>query len=160
MSAEHQGGTTMNPRRRVSGRFELPICAADAISFFTPEGERSWVPGWNPTYPAGAMSEDPGTVFITSHTGIETVWIVEGIDRARHTSSYARVTMGHHAGTVRVRCNDQPDDRCVVTVDYDMTAFTPSRPATFDAYNDDSFAAMMVEWATRVTAVLTSNSPM
>jgi len=148
----------MNARRRVSGQFELPICAADAIDFFTPEGERSWVPGWNPTYPTDAASEDPGTVFVTSHAGIETVWVIEEIDRTQHTSSYARITAGDHAGAVRVRCDDQPDDRCVVTVEYDMTSLAPSHPEILDAYADDSFAAMMNEWATRVTAALISDT--
>jgi len=141
-------------RRRASGHFELPIRAADAINFFTPEGERIWVPGWNPTYPAGAVSEDPGTVFITSHTGVETVWLVVEIDRTRHASAYARITVGHHAGTVRVRCDDQPGDRCVVTVEYDMTALASHHPGILDAYSDDSFAAMMNEWAAGVTAAL------
>jgi len=148
----------MDPRRRASGHFELPVCAADAIDFFTPEGERRWVPGWNPTYPTGVASEDPGTVFVTNHAGIETVWVIAEIDRTRHTSSYARITAGHHAGVVRVSCDDQTDGRCVVTVAYDMTALAPSHPEILDAYADDSFAAMMNEWATGITAALTSDT--
>lgn len=144
----------MTPRRRASGRFELPITAAAAIDFFTPEGERTWAPGWNPTYPAGKVSESPGTVFITSHGDAETLWVTEAIDREANTSSYARITPGHHAGTVRVRCEDQPDDRCVVTVEYDMTALPSSHPDVLGPYDDDSFAAMMDEWATRITAAL------
>lgn len=53
---------------------------------------------------------------------------------------------------------DQPDERCVVTVGYDLTALAPSQPGILDAYNDDSFAAMMNEWATRVTTALSSDS--
>jgi hypothetical protein len=54
-------------RRRASGSFELPIPASAGIGFFTPEGERRWVPGWDPAYPSGEPSETPGTVFITEH---------------------------------------------------------------------------------------------
>jgi len=147
----------MNLRRRASGHFELPIRAADAINFFTPEGERSWAPGWSPTYPTGAVSEEPGTVFVTNHASIETVWVIEEIDRAQHTSAYARVTAHHHAGTVRVRCDDQPGDRCVVSVEYDITALAPHHPEFLDDYRDDSFTSMMNEWATRVTAAITTN---
>ena len=144
----------MNLRRRASGQFELPLRAAGAIDFFTPEGERSWVPGWNPTYPTGDVSESPGTVFITSHGTIETVWVIEEVDRTQHTSAYARITPGHHAGTVRVRCSDRPGDRCIVTVAYDMTALSPNHPEALDGYDQDSFTAMMNEWASGVTDTL------
>ena len=141
-------------RHKASGHFELPIPAADAIGFFTPEGERSWAPGWDPTYPAGDPTETPGTVFITSHGETKTVWVIEQIDRAAHTSAFSRFTPGHHAGTVRVRCDDQPDDHCIVSVEYDMTALSASHPQILDAYTQESFTAMMKEWATRVTATL------
>jgi len=141
-------------RRKASGRFELPISTSDAISFFTPEGERRWAPGWDPTYPAGEPSETPGTVFITHHGDTQTVWVIEKIDHEAHTSVYSRTTPGHHAGTVRVRCDDHPDGHCVVSVEYDMTALTPDHAHALDAYNDEHFEAMMKEWATRVTAAL------
>jgi hypothetical protein len=141
-------------RRTATGRFELPIPASEAIEYFTPEGERRWVPGWNPTYPTGEASESPGTVFTTSHGEIETVWVIERIDRTRNTSAYARITPAHHAGTVRVGCEDQPNRQCIVTVDYDMTALIPSHPEILDAYDDDSFKAMMNEWLTGVTSAL------
>lgn len=142
-------------RRKASGHFELRIPAAQAIDFFTPEGERSWAPGWDPTYPAGEPTETPGTVFITHHRDTTTVWVIEKIDRTANTSAYSRITPGHQAGTVRVRCDDQPDERCVISVEYDMTALSPDHTQVLDAYNDDSFTAMMNEWATRVTANLT-----
>ncbi len=141
-------------RRQATGQFELPITAAEAIGFFTPEGERAWAPGWDPTYPAGEPTESPGTVFITAHGDAETVWVIEKIDRGAHTAAYSRITAGHHAGAVRVRCDDQTEGRCVVSVEYDMTALHPDHPQLLDAYNDDSFTAMMTKWATRVTAAL------
>ena len=142
-------------RRKASGHFGLSIPAADAIDFFTPEGERSWAPGWDPTYPSGEPSETAGTVFITEHGDTKTVWVIEKIDRTANTSAYSRTTPGHHAGTVRVRCEDRCDGHSVVSVEYDMTALTPDHAHALDAYNDERFEAMMKEWATRVTANLT-----
>jgi hypothetical protein len=141
-------------RRTATGQFELPVNAAEAIGFFTPEGERAWVTGWDPSYPAGEPAESSGTVFTTAHGDVETVWVIERIDRGAHAAAYSRITAGHHAGTVRVRCDDRPHDRCVVSVEYDMTALQPDHPHVLDAYNDNSFTTMMTEWATRVTAVL------
>ena len=144
----------MTLRRRSTGRFELPIGAAEAIDYFTPEGERSWAPGWDPQYPAGDPAESPGTVFTTRHGEVETVWVIETIDRTTNTASYSRLTSGHHAGTVRVLCEPRSVDRCVVSVEYDMTALDSSDANALHTYDDDHFEAMMNEWETRVTATL------
>ena len=92
-------------RRVVSGHFELTVPAKEAIGFFTPEGEKDWVPGWNPTYPAGEPSEKPGTVFITDVGGMHTIWLIQEIDRSGCTAGYSRVTPNHHAGTVKISCD-------------------------------------------------------
>ncbi len=102
-----RGSEVTEVKRVVSGKFELPVSAAEAIHFFTPEGERAWVPGWNPVYPAGEASELPGTVFTTDAHGVETIWVVQKINRNDYSSAYSRVTPGHYAGTVKVQCEDQ-----------------------------------------------------
>lgn len=137
-------------RRQASGQFELPISASEAIDYFTPEGERSWAPGWDPIYPAGEVSETQGTVFTTAHDDVETVWVIERIDRGANTSAYSRITPGHHAGSVRVRCDDQPDDGCVVSVEYDITALSSDHTQVLDHYTEEAFKAMMNHWSEAV----------
>lgn len=134
-------------RRVVSGQFELGVPAGRAIGFFTPEGEKEWVPGWSPTYPAGEPSESPGTVFTTNADGVETIWLIQGIDRGGCSARYARVTPGHHAGTVHVSCEDLSDRGCVVSVSYDMSLLPGADTTGRDAYDDASFAAMMNDWS-------------
>lgn len=141
-------------RTIVSGGFELAVSADDAIGFFTPEGERDWVPGWNPVYPSGEVSETPGTVFTTDAGGVETIWVVQKIDHHTCVSAYTRVTPGHHAGTVQVECEDRPEGGCLVSVTYDMSLVPGSDPKGLNAYDDESFAAMMGEWATAVSQKL------
>ena len=51
-----------------------------AMLQFTAEGERVWVPGWDPTYPAGD-ADSAGTVFLTSAHGRDTT---DGRVGARH----------------------------------------------------------------------------
>lgn len=148
----------MPQRRNSRGSFDLPVAANTAIDFFTPEGERRWVPGWNPIYPAGEPSETPGTVFITAHGHTQIVWVVHHIDRVECSAAYSRVTAGHHAGTVKVRCSDQAADRCTIGVDYDMTALTDSDPAVLEAYDEASFATMIEHWADGVTSILNSEN--
>jgi hypothetical protein len=133
-------------RRTISGEFDLAVSAAEAIEFFTPEGERGWVPGWNPVYPSGESSETPGTVFTTDAGGVDTIWVVLNIDRDGCYSAYSRVTPGHHAGTVQVQCEDRPEGGCVVSVTYDMSLLPGADPTGLDAYDDESFTAMMRHW--------------
>jgi hypothetical protein len=118
----------MTLRSQTSGQFRLPVSATEAIDFFTPEGERSWAPGWDPTYPAREVSETPGTVFITQHGDTEIFWVVVKIDRETNTSAYSRITPGHHAGTVSVNCVDAQEGGCVVHVTYDMTLLPGGDP--------------------------------
>ena len=146
------GGFTM--RRVVSGGFELSASAEAAIDFFTPEGEREWVPGWDPVYPGGEPSESPGTVFITDAHGVDTIWLIQVIDREAGSAVYARATPGQNAGTVRVQCADREEGGCSVTVTYDMTLLPGSDASALDAYDDDSFKAMMDHWAAEVSRQL------
>ncbi len=140
-------------RLQSSGQFDVALPAADAIGLFTPEGERAWVPGWDPAYPDGQPSEDPGTVFVTLSLGVETTWVVLEIDRPTATAAYARITPGHHAGVVRVGCTDAATGRSTVLVVYDMTLLDTD-PAELDAYSEDRFELMMQEWSDAVAAHL------
>ena len=143
------------PRRRTAtGEIKLPLTAADAFDFFTPEGERSWVPGWDPRYPGGEPSEVPGTVFVTGAGGQETLWVIVMLDRASAAAAYARVTPGLHAGTVGVGCVDVRPGWSVATVNYEMTALDDGPAAVLDGYAAAPFAAMMDEWRAGITAAI------
>ena len=137
-------------RRTVSGQFDVDLPAQEAIRLFTPEGERGWIAEWNPTYPAGDPSETPGTVFITDHGDTQTVWLIQTIDTDECSVAYARVTPAHHAGTVRVACDDIAHGGCVVSVTYDMSLLPGADPSALDQYNDRSFDAMMSHWSSAI----------
>ena len=141
-------------RVQSSGHFDVALSAGDAIGLFTPEGERSWVPGWDPVYPGGQPSEDSGTVFLTESGGVDTIWVVIEIDRPGATAAYARTTPGHHAGVVRVACVDTAAGHATVSVAYDLTLLG-SDPAELEAHADDNFGSMMHEWSKAVAAFLT-----
>jgi hypothetical protein len=130
------------------------VSAQTAIGFFTPEGEREWVPGWNPVYPGGEPAETSGTVFTTDVGGVNTIWLIQEIDRNDCRAVYVRVTPGHHAGTVRVGCSDGADGWCRVDVTYEMSLLPRGDPRAMDAYDEGPFQAMMVDWAAEVTRLL------
>jgi hypothetical protein len=143
-----------NVRHESTGQFELPLPAAEAIWLFTPEGERVWAPGWNPVYPAGDPSEASGTVFTTAAHGLETIWVIIEIERSGGAATYARLTPGHHAGMVRVRCVDARPGHCTVTVSYDMSLLGDRDASGFDAYAPAHFEDMMRDWSRAIRAYL------
>lgn len=135
------------PRQRQAiGQFELPLAAREAMWLFTPEGERAWVPGWDPAYQAGRVSEAAGTVFTTSAGGIETTWVIVELDRPGGHARYARFTPDRHAGTVRVSCTDTRPGHCEVTVLYEMTAIGEAGSDVLDPYSPEQFEAMLEQW--------------
>ena len=141
-------------RRQSTGSFQLPLSAADAIGYFTPEGERAWAPGWDPQYPTGEATETPGTVFVTSHGGEHTIWTIHSIDRERCTAAYTRHNAGKWAGTVIVRCRDLGSRRCEVTVDYDTTILSGADPAILHQFDHGPFEEMMNRWSEAIGRTL------
>jgi hypothetical protein len=116
----------------LTGTIHVPLPPDEAITLFTPEGERAWVPGWDPHH------HGP-TVFATDHGGADTLWVITDQEPGR--MRYARVTPGVHAGTVEVRCRPDGDDtRADVT--YDLTALSPDALDPFAA----GFDGMLAEW--------------
>jgi hypothetical protein len=118
------------------GSFTLP--GAPEIGWFTPEGERAWVEGWDPVYCSGATDE-PGAVW-TTHG--DTTWVTT--DRTPTRVRYARVGANGTAGTVEVVC--APDGAGTeVTVTYDLTATEP-RGRTVLHHLESGFAEMLADW--------------
>jgi len=114
------------------GTLHVPLPPAEAIHLFTPEGERAWAPGWDPTHASA-------TVFTTDHHG-QTIWVIT--DQTPDSRRYARVTPGVHAGTVEVRC--EPDGKHThAHVTYELTALGPV--ADLDAFAAH-YDAMLAEW--------------
>jgi hypothetical protein len=145
-------------RHRPAGSFELERPVSAAFGLFTPEGERSWVPGWDPHYPAGQVSEEPGTVFSTTAAGVQTTWLVIKIDRDGHTASYARLTPGQHAGSVHVRLEALDSGGSQVHVSYDMTRLADAPEAALATYDPKGFGAMLDEWQALIRDYLSKES--
>jgi hypothetical protein len=144
-------------RQQSSGRFEIALPMTLAITCFTPEGERMWVPGWDPVYATGRASESPGTVFTTVADGVETIWVIIGIDRAAGSAAYARITPGHHAGTVRVRCSETSAGRTAANVVYDMSQLGED-PGGLDHFAEPDFGRMLHEWSELIAETIARQS--
>jgi hypothetical protein len=122
------------------GTLHVPLPPGDAIALFTPEGERAWVPHWDPQHASD-------TVFTTHGT----IWVV--VDETADSRRYARVTPGLHAGTVAVRC--EPDgDHTRAHVTYELTPLGPD--PGLDRFAG-GFDAMLAEWERLIADACTTS---
>ena len=145
-------------RVTLSGVVHVPLPPEEAFELFTPSGERAWAEGWDPRFPVEADQETaPGTVFETHHGGRHSTWIVA----ARHPGrriTYARVTDGEQAGTVRVECRSGATAGTDALVTYTLTALRDeARPdlARFAAGYDEFLA----HWERAIARHLAMSSP-
>ena len=127
--------------------FTVDIPQDEALDLFTPEGERAWVSGWDPTYPAGAPSDALGTVFLTEHDDRSTIWTI--VDRRASAICYARVTPGHTAGIVTVGCRPSQATQTKVEVRYDLTALSPGGRHFLAAFAAE-YEAYLEGWAAAI----------
>ena len=96
-------------------------------------GERRWVEGWDPEFPAGEPSEETeGTVFVTRAGDRSTYWVVAARDA--DGIRYARTTPNLAAGTVEVGVRRSDSRSTQDDVTYDLTAMTPEGTAELETF--------------------------
>jgi hypothetical protein len=140
---------------RRSGSFELPCNADTAFPFFSPEGERKWVKGWNPTavFP-DTLEFSRDTVFREGPLGDEAVWTIVDADWKTHRAEYVRVAHRSHTGRVLVQIEALGADRCKVVVDYTITAFGEDLAALVETFSEEAYVAKMRAWQEQISKCL------
>lgn len=139
------------------GSFELDTSAERALQFFTPEGERSWVKGWDPKplYPpqAGVVFQ-ANSVFSLDHQGEGSLWTIVAADVQEHIAEYICVVEGERFSRVRVHIQPLGADRCRVHVQYVHTA-TSVKGRQFVAHvTEQVYAQKMRDWQRLVSAAI------
>ena len=139
--------------RRV-GSFELGTGAEQALPFFSPEGERAWVKGWDPTpvFPA-RIEFRRDTVFRQGPEGDEAVWTIVDVDEANPRAEYVRVAPSH-TGHVVVTIAPLGERRCRVTVAYTITVLGEDRSGMMATFSEEAFAARMRSWQQQISSAL------
>jgi hypothetical protein len=137
-----------------SGTLRVNRPLSEAFPFFSPEGERRWVAGWEPTYlhPTVA-SAAAGTVFETHHNDEHTLWLVLRYAAADGVAEYVRVTPGSRIGLVTVRAAERAGNTDV-EVRYSMTSLSEGGVRALTAMTEEAFAAMLREWESLIAAAV------
>ena len=109
------------------GSFELAIAAEKAFPLFSAEGERLWVPDWNPTpvFPVDTVVrwQTDAVWTIVREGELLTWWTVE-VDRENLRADYVHFSTSR-AVRVTVQVEAKSQNACRVNVAYRITATTP-----------------------------------
>ena len=139
------------------GLFELDTSADRALQFFTPEGERAWVKGWNPepVYPPQeGVTFRRNSVFRVDHEGERSLWTIVEADLGRHIAEYIYVVEGERLSRVRVEIEPLGERRCRVRVRYVHTATSEKGRQFVASVTEQAFAQKMRDWQRMVSATI------
>jgi hypothetical protein len=132
-------------KQTLTGTLDVALPPERAFRLFTAVGERDWVEGWDPAFPAPVTDDaEPGTVFETDAGGHRATWVVVERDGARGIR-YARVVAGRDAGTVTVALRSA-GRHSTVTVTYDLTALSPAGAVWLRRFAAD-YPGFLTSWA-------------
>jgi hypothetical protein len=137
-----------------TGTVEVHLPPEQALDLFTAEGERRWVPDWQPrhvTPPDGAPVE--GGIFLTRDDDTEVIWRVQRFDRSAGLAEYLRVVPGNRVAVVTVRCTPAgASTRAVVS--YRITPLSAAGRDYAAGLDEAAYAAMMRTWQTLIEECL------
>jgi len=143
-----------------SGEFDLACGADEAFPLFSPEGERSWVSGWNPQpmFPSSiTFSRD--TVFRQGEGDEEAIWTIVDVDPESHRVEYVRVAPASHTAHIVVNVAPISQVKSHVTVTYAVTAFGSTSSSLIAAFSESAYADKLQDWQRRITACLDGRVP-
>ena len=139
------------------GSFELDTSADRALLFFTPEGERAWVKGWDPkpVYPpqAGVVFK-ANSVFRVDQDGERSLWTIVEADLREHIAEYVYVVEGERLSRVRVQIQPLSEDHCRVSVHYVHTATSEKGLHFVASVTEEAYAQKMRDWRRMVSAAI------
>jgi hypothetical protein len=134
--------------RTLRGRLEVSAAIDETFPLFSPEGERLWVPGWDPEILCpreGVWVE--GQLFRTREEQGEAVWLITRLDRAHHHVEYHRVEPGRYVARVDVRCWATMDGDTEVSTSYEYVGLSESGNREIDAMTQEDYDAKMARWS-------------
>jgi len=142
------------------GGFVISASLDTAFELFSPEGERLWVPGWNPEllHPAG-VAWARGLIFRTQEELGEAVWVVTGLDRERHEVEYCRVESRRYVARVRVHCRALGAAQTEAGVGYTFVGLSEPGNREIAAMSETAFDEKMKRWEKWIGAYLAQAGP-
>jgi len=132
----------------LAGKLMVNAPVEAAFPLFSPEGERLWVPEWNPEIlhpPEGTWEQ--AQIFRTREEMGEAVWVITRLDRGRHEAEYHRVEPGRYVARIEVSCRPAGAASTEVSVAYSFVGLSEGGNRDIAAMTQADYEAKMQRWA-------------
>lgn len=142
-----------------SRSFELQHPVEKLFPLFSPEGEKSWVPGWDYENIMGSTELSEDYVFLTrdhDHGMAEAIWLVKRYEPESHLVAFYKVEPGHKVGVVTVKCSEAGEAATRVTVTYKYIALSAEGEAFVAAFDESAYESFIGEWRDLLSSYLAS----
>lgn len=139
------------------GEFELNMDSDKALPFFTPEGERIWVNGWDPkpVYPPQKdVAFQANAVFRLDGHGDQSIWTILEANLKDHIAEYVYVVEDERVSRVRVQIEPLTGNRCKVHVRYVHTAISEKGLRFIASVTEAAYVQKMLDWQRMVSAAI------
>ena len=131
----------------LKGDFLIPMKIGRVFPLFSPLGERSWVPGWNPeiVHPPEAEWEED-MVFRSGGTLHDAVWTVTRLDVSTFSVSYFRVEGTDLTAHIDVECRPVSAESTEVSVRYAFVALSEKGESEIETMSQGDYDQKMIQW--------------
>lgn len=133
---------------RLVGNISLNGPIEDVFPLFSPQGEKLWVPDWNPLLlhpPDTDWTE--GLIFLTEEEMGEAVWVVTRLDHLAHRVEYCRVEPGRYVARIGVSCTAISDRLTEAATTYEFIGLSEAGNAEIAAMTREGYSQKMMRWS-------------
>jgi hypothetical protein len=131
----------------LTGNFNAAGSVDVVFPLFSPLGEKSWVPQWDPEllHPAGATWEQ-GLVFRTNEESGDAIWVVSRLERSDHQVEYYRVECSRYVARIEVRCRAFSAAETEVQTAYEFIGLSEEGNRQIASMTHDDYKKKMIRW--------------
>jgi len=131
--------------------FEMAISVEKLFPLFSPEGEKSWVPGWDYENVMGTTELAEDYIFLTKthdHGTTDAIWVVKKYDPKSHFIQFYKIEPEDKVGVVTVECTELETTRTKVQITYKYIALSATGEVFISGFDDSAYEEFIGEWQT------------
>ena len=131
--------------------FEMAVPIAELFPLFSPEGEKSWAPGWDYENVMGTTELSEDYAFLTKshdHETTDAIWIVKKYDPKSHFIQFYRIEPEDKIGVVTVKCTELEAEKTEVRVTYKYIALSATGELFVSKFSERAYEEFIGKWQT------------
>lgn len=137
------------PRVKHTEVFQIGQPVDVLFPLFSPEGEKSWVPGWDYKNIMGSNELHEDYIFTTAkhdHAAGDSVWLVKRYQPESHYVEFYKVEAESKVGIITVKCQALSGTKTSVSVSYEYIALNDSGDDFITSFTFEKYSEFIGEW--------------